>query len=86
MRLGRIYDRRRKLREGRLEESALEGSLSRPGCCNGSWRGARMSGALPATDCDRLWGLKHTGVVDNGARSRERARTEHTLAPVPSST
>jgi hypothetical protein len=34
MRLGRIYDRRRKLREGRLEESALQGSLSRPG-----WKG-----------------------------------------------
>ena len=65
MRLGRIYDRRRKLREGRLEESALEGSLSRPGCFNGSWRGARMSEAPPATDCDRLWGLKHW-------RSRQR--------------
>jgi hypothetical protein len=46
---GRIYDRRRKLREGRLEESALQGSLSRPGCCNGSWRRARMSGAPAAT-------------------------------------
>jgi hypothetical protein len=44
---------------GRSEESALEGSLSRPGCCNGSWPGTRMSGAPPATDCDRLWGLKH---------------------------
>jgi hypothetical protein len=49
MRLGGFTIAGEKLREGRLEESASQGSLSRPDWCNGSWRDARMSGAPAAT-------------------------------------